>query len=117
MKAIRVIIGLVVLMISMSAMAQKAPRNVPAIRTPIERVQPDGDTLVILLRGDEWHHWMMTTDGWLVREDNKGVICYMQKDKRETAVLSKRQAHNADKRGCCEKKWLKRHGMNRQETR
>ena len=115
MKKLSIILILSIACIS--AIAQKTPRNVPAIRTPIERVQPDGDTIVILLRGDEWHHWMMTTDGWLVREDSKGIIRYMQKDKRETAMLSKRQAHNANKRGCCEKKWLKRHGINKSNTK
>lgn len=118
MKKIKNILVVVLMAVSVAAVGQKverkkidAPQRVPAIRTPIKHVQPDGDTLIVLLRGDERYHWMMTEDGYLIRENGNGVICYLQKGKRETAVVSKRQAHNADKRKCCEKRWLKKKGI------
>jgi hypothetical protein len=111
MKGLKVYMSLVGLMMCLCIMGQQPPQRVPAIRTPIKHVQPDGDTLIVLLRGDERYHWMMTEDGYLIRENGNGVICYLQKDKRETAIVSKRQAHNADKRKCCERRWLKRKGI------
>ena len=114
MKRLSVYIILIGLIVSLGTAAQQ---RVPAIRTPIQRVQPDGDTLIVLLRGDEWQHWMMTEDGWLVRENDKGTLCYLQKDKVQTALVSKRQAHDAGKRTCCEKRWLKRKGINKSNKR
>lgn len=110
-KRLYLLIGLIVVALTVTTERVQA---VQAIRTPIARVQPDGDTLMVLLRGDEHQHWSMTLDGYLVRENDKGVVCYLQRDKRQTASLSKRQAHNADRRRCCERRWLKRHGIRKE---
>jgi len=90
------------------------PQRVPAYRGVIARVQPDGDTLHVFLRGDEWSHFSMTTDGYEVREDSNGRICYMQSlnggaDKKETT----RQAHDTRKRTEKEQKWLEKNGVKR----
>lgn len=94
------------------------PDRVPAYRGIIARVQPDGDTLHIFLRGDEWSHFSMTMDGYEVREDSVGKICYMQRLMGETMaengqekVVTDRQAHDPDKRTEKEQKWLERNGV------
>ena len=83
---------------------------VPAYPGVIERVQPNGDTLHVYLRGDERMHWLTTEDGWLVQEDKKGWLKYVRKDRKGAQRLSLRKAHDAAKRSKCEKKWLVRKG-------
>lgn len=95
----------------MSCALYAQPQRVPARRDPIVRVQPNGDSLTVLLRGDEWRHWMMTADGWHIRENKKGVLCYMRSLGGVEQEVSNRHAHDADKRSCCEKRWLKKHGV------
>ena len=92
-----------------SLQAQR-PSRVPAYRGVIERVQPTGDTLHIYLRGDERFHYSMTTDGWQVIENGNGLFHYDFLKKGEVTE-SKRVAHDADKRGWCERRWLKRKGI------
>ena len=76
----------------------------------IERVQPDGDTLHIYLRGDERSHFSMTLDGWQIMENKKKSLCYAVK-KRGAVKAGRRQAHDADKRSRCEERYLKRKGI------
>ena len=87
------------------------PARVPAYPGVIERVQPNKDTIHIFLRGDEHQHFMMTTDGWQVQERNNGKICYCKQKKDGTVKVTNRQAHDANKRKKCEKKWLEKHGV------
>lgn len=89
------------------------PQRVPAYLGVIERVQPDGDTLHIYLRGDERQHIAVTLDGWQVAEDADGCLRYVR-ERRGEATVSRRQARDAEKRSGCEARWLQRHGI-RQE--
>ncbi len=101
-----------VLLFPLLSIAQ--PAAVPARRNPVQRIQPDGDTLTILLRGDEHNHWTMTADGYHVRENKKGVLCYLQSTSdtpTRSPKISRRQAHNANHRTKCEQRWLTRHGV------
>ena len=86
----------------------QATANVPARPGVIKRIQPNGDTLSVFLRGDEWGSFMMTVDGWQVSENSKGKICYL---KQKTSVPTHRQAHDAAKRSKCEQRWLDKHGV------
>lgn len=97
-----------------SLQAQNAPSKVQAIRTPIVRELPNGDTLTIYLRGDEHKHWTMTLDGWGIVEKENGYF-YYQKAKKgsETLRTSCRKAHEEGKRSKCEKRWLEKHGVKR----
>ena len=95
----------------------QGPARVPAYRGVIERVQPNGDTIQTLLRGDEHHHWMMTIDGWQILETDKGWYVYAKKVKKgeNSAVkASRKKAHNANKRSKCEKRWLEKHGIKKE---
>jgi len=89
----------------------QGPARVPAYRGLIERIQPNGDTLRVYLRGDERSHFTMTEDGWQVIENKKGWLKYAKKNRKGEAVMSCRKAHNAEKRGKCETRWIKRKGV------
>jgi len=95
-----------------SANAQDTkPAKVPAYRGLIERVQPNGDTLRTFLRGDEQMHWMMTEDGWQIKETSRGWLKYAKINRKGQVVASCRKAHNVEKRSKCEIKWLNKHGV------
>ena len=102
-----------VAMMTMGLSAQ-GPAKVPAYRGLIERVQPNGDTLRTYLRGDEHMHWMMTEDGWQIRENDKEWLVYVKKNGKGQIVTTRRKAHNAESRSKCEKKWLKKHGVKKE---
>jgi len=97
-------------MMGLSVQAQ-GPAKVPAYRGLIERVQPNGDTLRTYLRGDEHKHWMMTEDGWQIKETDSQWYKYAKMNRKGAVVTSCRKAHNAEDRSRCEKKWLERHGV------
>ena len=109
MKKVLFLIAVMATMV-MGMQAQE-PAKVPAYRGLIERVQPNGDTLRTYLRGDERQHWMMTEDGWQIRETEKGWLKYCKKNRKGEVVVSLRKAHNAEKRSKCEKRWLEKHGV------
>ena len=110
MKRVFLLIALVAMLGVGSSYAQ-SPAKVPAYRGVIEREQPNGDTLQTYLRGDEHMHWMMTIDGWQIRENNKGWLVYAKKNRKGEVVTSRRKAHNEANRSRCEKCWLRRKGI------
>ena len=76
------LIYIVLIAMSVVAVAQQKPSRVPAYQGVIERVQPNGDTIYVRLHGDERRHWMTLEDGeTLVKENKKGYICYAKKKK------------------------------------
>ncbi len=80
------------------AIAQK-PARVPAYKGVIERIQPNGDTVYVRLHGDERRHWMTLKDGkTLVKEDNKGYICYAKKKKDGRIVATRKRVKQSPKR-------------------
>ena len=109
MKKILILIA-VMAMTAVGVNAQQ-PAKVPAYKGLIERVQPNGDTLRTYLRGDEHKHWMMTEDGWQIKESKNGWLKYAKLNRKGEAVISCRKAHNAEKRCKCEKRWLEKHGV------
>lgn len=71
---------------------QQMPARVPAYKGVITRVQPNGDTVYVLLHGDERKHWMTLTDGnTLVQEDRSGYICYAKKKKDGRIVATSKK--------------------------
>lgn len=96
-----------------AAFAQPRRQHVPAVPTPFDYVQPDGDTLSIRLRGDERHSYRTTLDGYLIRQNDKGYYCYARYDKHGNAKATRRKAHNAEKRSVCEQKYIRRHIPNK----
>lgn len=94
---------------TLTIVAQR-PSRVPAFPGEIEKIQPNGDTLYIYLRGNEHHHFAMTTDGWMIETNKKGWLCYAVTHKDSTKP-SLRKAHNKNARSTCETKWLNRRGI------
>ena len=109
MKKFLLVVAVMAIM-AVGASAQQ-PAKVPAYKGLIERVQPNGDTLRTYLRGDEHHHWMMTEDGWQIKESKKGWLKYAKTNRKGEVVISWRKAHNVEKRSKCEIKWLNKHGV------
>ena len=89
----------------------QAPQRVPAYRGLIARVQPNGDTLHIYLRGDEHSHFAMTEDGWQIIENKRGWLKYAKLNRKGMAVISCRKAHDAAKRTKRENKWINKYGI------
>ena len=88
--------------------------KVPAYRGLIEREQPNGYTLRTYLRGDEHQHWMMTEDGFQIRETKRGWLKYAKLNRKGEVVTSCRKARNAEDRSKCQKRWLEKHGIKKQ---
>lgn len=51
---------------------------VPACPYPFTVYLPDGDSLVLVNRGDEFGHWLETTDGYIVMKDIDGFYKYAE---------------------------------------
>ena len=117
MKKVLLLVAMMATMV-LSAGAQEAKteqippkHNVPAYRGLIERKQPNGYVLRTYLRGDERMHWVMTEEGWQIREDKKGWYKYCKLNRKGEVVIGWRKAHNAEDRSKCEKRWLEKHGI------
>ena len=89
-----------------SVLGQNRPQRVPAIRTPIEQIQPNGDTLLVRLHGDERHHCTTTLDGYLIKTNRKGYYCYAKEKKDGTIIATNRIAHNEEDRTRCERRYI-----------
>ena len=96
MKRILFILAIVC---GLAVMAQQKPARVPAYKGVIERVQPNGDTVYVRLHGDERRHWMTLEDGkTLVKENNKGYICYAKKKKDGRIVATCKKVKQSQRR-------------------
>lgn len=90
---------------------------VPARPTPFEVTQPNGETLVVRLHGDERFHYLTTIDGLLIAKNSKGYYCYAvwkqsvdeQGNSRKEAVAKRKVARNEADRSKCEQRWIRRH--------
>lgn len=101
------------LLLSLSALGQSAA-HCPARQTPVKRIQPNGDSVTVILKGDEHRHWIITTDGWQIRENKKGAFCYLKSTSdtpTRSSKITNRQAHDANHRTNCEQRWLTKHGI------
>ena len=110
MKRIALIISLFLIVV-VGTKAQ--PARVPAVREPIEVVQPDSTLLTVLLHGDEWKHWRTTIDGFVVEQDDKGVYRYVVVTTKGEQRMGCRVAHNPADRSKCEQKYVSKKGVKR----
>jgi len=53
---------------------------VPAYPKPILFSQPDGNTLTVYIKGDEWIHWNESLDGYTLILNQSGYLSYAQLD-------------------------------------
>lgn len=116
MRHLFVTVGLL-LVVLCGMQAQDRPQLVPAAPWPMEHVQPTtGEVLHFYLRGDERGHFRMTLDGYLLMQNQDKVLCYAVMQKDGTIIASKRVAHDEENRKSCEKRWLKRKGINKMKS-
>ena len=81
---------------------------VPAIPYPITVTQPDGSTMQIYLKGDEFFHYETTLDGYLLKTNDEGFLVYAQLDE-EGIIPTNVRASNIEKRTKNEIELLKTH--------
>lgn len=55
--------------------------RVPARRDPFQVTQPNGDTLTVMLRGDEAWHCYYTMDGKMIKQAKNGWWYYARESK------------------------------------
>ena len=102
-----------IVLMSVLAGAKAQPARVPAVREPIEVMQPDSTLLTVLLHGDEWKHWRTTIDGFVVEQDDKGVYRYVVVTTKGEQRMGCRVAHNPADRSKCEQKYVSKKGVKR----
>jgi len=84
-----------------------APQFVSAFPEPVEVQQPDGTPLTIMLSGDEFNHYVKTTDGFTLIQDEKGFYRYAEINEEGNLVMSNIQAGNPENRGRNERLFLR----------
>ena len=70
----------------------------PALRTPIQYVQPDGTEITIYLIGDEYYSYRTTTDGYLLAEGDNKFLYYASLDDDNQIVPSAFRASQQEDR-------------------
>ena len=71
---------------------------IPAIPDPVTFTQPDGNTLTVLIKGDERIHWHETMDGYTLLYNQEGYLTYAQLDEDENLQSSDYIASNIEER-------------------
>jgi len=79
---------------------------VPAHRAPVTITQPDGTSVTIQLRGDEWMHYETTTDGYSVIKNKKGYYVYAEL-KEGRLMPTGTIAHDVKDRKAAEREFLR----------
>ena len=100
MKKIRTILFLALISIFQNSNA------IPALPYPIKITQPDGSEITIYLKGDEFFRYKTTLDGYLLAENENGVLCYAKKENGKIKS-SGIKASEINKRGIIEKTLVK----------
>ena len=80
--------------------------SVPAYPYPVAYKQPDGSTIRILLRGDEFLHWAETIDGYTILQNTEGFYEYATKDNNNNLILSGKKALNVENRSFSDNMFL-----------
>lgn len=80
---------------------------VPAYPYPMTVTQPDGTSLTVILKGDEFHHYHTTSDNHLIIKDENGVFNYATIDTNGKKIDTKVKARDAEKRSEKEKLFVK----------
>lgn len=67
---------------------------IPASPYPVKYVLPDGQTIMIQIQGDEYFHWVSTTDGYTLLLNAEGYYEYAVADPDGNLVCSGVRAHD-----------------------
>ena len=66
----------------------------PALPVKHQLTQPDGTTLTVYLRGDEFMHYYETVDGLVLQKSLDGFYCYAELSKESKVIASPLIAHD-----------------------
>lgn len=80
--------------------------GVKAYPFPITVSQPDGSQLTVRLKGDEFHHYQTTEDGYLLKKNSKGYFTYATTNTVGETVESAIIAKNISKRTAADIQFL-----------
>lgn len=81
--------------------------GVPAYPYPVSIKQPDGTSLTVVLKGDEFHHYFTTEDGYLIAKDKNGVFNYARKGEHGRKITTRVKANNISTRLPQERNFIK----------
>lgn len=82
-------------------------KAVPAYRGAIKALQPDGTTITFYINGDEHWHQCVSTDGYLLLQDEKGGYRYASlTSDNKLSIEGSPLAHNTDVRSLSEIKYV-----------
>ena len=79
---------------------------VPAYPFPQQILQPDGTSLSVILKGDEFHHYHVTEDGYFIKRGINGVFNYAIPDEYGRLQDTKIKANDPNKRESAEKSFV-----------
>ncbi len=96
-----------ILLISALYIATLQTYAVPADRRVQTITQADGTSLNVVLKGDEFHHYYETEDGYLVVKNEKGIFNYAKVNASGTTIDTQVKAHDLKKRDTKEKSFVK----------
>jgi len=85
---------------------------ISAFPYPQKISQPDGTSLIIILHGDEWFHWITTVDGYRIVRNQGGIFEYAGLLKSGEAVPSGVRVSKKNERSQEEHDYLRRIGKN-----
>lgn len=80
--------------------------SIPASPDPIKIKQADGSEITIYLRGDEFFHYQTSLDGYLLCQNNRGILEYAQKDITGNIIATGLKAKEIEDRTISDKKIL-----------
>ena len=84
-----------------SVVAVSTALAIPAKRTPVTITQSDGTKVIVTMRGDEWHHSFVTSDGKPVSLEADGNLYY-----RTASGVSAVMAHEVSDRSAAETSFI-----------
>ncbi|MDD3322207.1 MAG: M6 family metalloprotease domain-containing protein [Paludibacter sp.] len=100
----------IILFVFFSFLLQSLPLPVFAVKAfpdPITVKQPDGTLLTVVLNGDEFHHYKTTEDGYVLKENLKGVYYYAKLNANLKLVGSNVLAKNPNQRSLDDYRFFK----------
>lgn len=87
-------------------LAANISQAMPAHPGPLDYTQPDGSTLTMFLKGDEYVHWAETTDGYTLLHNKEGYYVYAIKNEDGYLIPSPIIAHQPGERNAKELAFL-----------
>jgi len=80
--------------------------SIPATPFPVKITQPDGSDINIRLHGDEFFNYKTTVDGYLVMENEAGILNYAKLDVNGKFISTALKANDIEKRSGIERKFV-----------